>query len=132
MSQDLRNKLFTEAANKAVKSAVEQLNPAIEKSTSPPASGTETNVKKFTDEAKTTTSRAISDSPKDSKVLREIKGIVYLTDVDEAKVGDICSVMRHGKEIAVVEITEVKENTAKATIIDGAGIKPNDKVKVIQ
>ncbi len=55
-----------------------------------------------------------------------------MTDVDEAKVGDIFSVTRDGKEIAVVEITEVKENTAKAKIVDGAGVKPNDKVKIIQ
>lgn len=147
MNSELRNKLFTEAASKAVKAAVEQLSPAIENSTSPAApqnkSATAKNKKSF-DDTKTTASaadtksasRTVSSSSNDSaKVLRVIKGVVYLTGLDNAKVGDIFSIMRGagaGKEVAVVEITEVTQGTAKAKIIDGAGVLPNDRVKIIQ
>lgn len=140
MNSELRNKLFTEAASKAVKRAVEQISPSIEDSTSPAAPP---NKKSF-DETKTdasvadpkSASRAAPRAPNDyAKVLRVIKDVIYLTGLGEAKVGDIFSILRGagaGKEVAVVEITEVKENIAKAKVIEGAGVQKDDRAKIIQ
>ena len=138
MSQDLRNRLFTEAANKAVKSAVEQLSPVIENSVALAGSVKDSGaaeIKQSTDNPDSA-SRSISNSPKNAgKVSRIIKGVVYLTGLDGAKIGDILSVKRgasEGKEIAVIEVTEVNERTVKAKIIDGAGVQTNDRVEIIQ
>lgn len=138
MTPDLRNKLFTEAANKAVKSAVAQLTPAIQNNDSPtdPANNsiaetsTKKEVKTSVSTNPTSTDREISAS---SKVMRVVKDIVFVSGLGRsAKIGDILSVVRGGKEIAVLEITEVNENTAKAKIIEGVGVKANDSVKIIQ
>ena len=142
MTPDLRNKLFTETANKAVKSAVEQLSPAIENKDSQVNAANnqiaETSIKK---DAKTvavannnSTNRERSSAPKESaRVVRMIKDIAFISGLGQsAKIGDILSVVRDGREIAVLEITEVNENTAKAKVIEGAGIKANDTVKIIQ
>lgn len=138
MTPDLRNKLFTEAANKAVKSAVAQLTPAIQNNDSPtnPANNsiaetsTKKEVKTSVSTDPTSTNREISAS---SKVMRVVKDVVFVSGLGRsAKIGDILSVVRGGKEIAVLEITEVGENTAKAKIIEGAGVKANDSVKIIQ
>lgn len=133
MSQDLRNRLFTEAANKAVKSAVEQLSPVIENSVSLSASLKNSDAK---EEKQNSVSREIAESAKVSgKVSRVIKGVVYLTGLKGAKTGDILSVKRadeNGKEIAVIEVTEVNERTVKAKIIQGEGVKSDDLVEIIQ
>ena len=142
MTPDLRNKLFTEAANKAVKSAVEQLSPAIQNNdsqtnpsnNSAAETSTKKEVKTVASNNMTSNNREISTSPKESpKVTRMIKEVVFLSGLGRsAKIGDILSVVRGGREIAVLEITEVNENTAKAKIIEGAGVKANDTVKIIQ
>lgn len=139
LTNDLKIKLFGEAANKAVKNAVRQLSPVIQNSevsiaaAQSKAAETPAKTKTDTDEKeRALTKNAVEENP---KVARVIKDVVYLSGVSNVKVGDILSVIRGaggGKEIAVIEITEVNERTAKAKIIQGAGVQADDKVKLIQ
>lgn len=139
MTPDLRKKLFTKAAKKAVKSAVEQLSPIIQNNDSQSYATNnavaETPSKKDSKSAapSVSTTREISAPKEAAKVTRMIKEVVYLSGLGGgAKKGDLFSVVRDGKEIAVLELTEVNENTAKAKIIEGAGVKADDAVKPLQ
>lgn len=146
-SMDFKIKLFTEAANKAVKSIVKQLSPFIQKSDTsqgastavstdtakPPAAETKNPV------AATTTANTTRDAAIVAKVApkvtRVINGIVFVVGLEGVKIGDILSVVRgagEGKEVAVIEVTEANERTVKAKIIQGAGVQENDRVKIIQ
>lgn len=142
MTNDLKIKLFSEAANKAVKNAVKQLSPVIKNSeASVAAAQTKAEETKVTSsKTKTKTPPAEKDrdiakpaAAENPKVTRVIKEIVYLSGLGDVRIGDILSVTRGaGKEIAVIEITEVNERTAKAKIIQGTGVQAEDKVKLIQ
>lgn len=142
MTNDLKIKLFSEAANKAVKNAVKQLSPVIKDSESAlavaqskTAETKETPPKAKTDTVEKERALTKTTSEENPKVARVIKDVVYLSGLSDVKVGDILSVIRgagNGKEIAVIEITEVNERTAKAKIIQGTGIQTDDRVKLIQ
>jgi len=143
MTNDLKIKLFSEAANKAVKSAVKQLSPVIKNSEASVAAAQTKVVETKETPASKTKSPAVEKErdivkptkAENPKVARVIKEVVYLSGMGDVKIGDILSVVRgagNGKEIAVIEITEVNERTVKAKIIQGTGILAEDRVKLIQ
>ena len=141
-SDGLKVKLFTEAAGKAVKNVVKQLSPIIQNNAAALVAAKSKSTEMEEPAPKSTPTskepeRAITKSTSDEnpKVTRVIKEVVYLSGMSDVKIGDILSVFRgtgEGKEIAVIEITEVNERTAKAKIVQGTGIQANDRVKVIQ
>ncbi len=73
---------------------------------------------------------------------------VYISGLGkDVKIGDLFSILRgveiknpdtgemidfDGKEVAKVEVTEVRENTVKAKIIKGTGVKEKDFVQPIK
>lgn len=140
-SRDFRIKLFTKAADKAVKTAVKQLSPFIQNSgatqTVAQTKPVETT-KAFTPTKNSTSepTRAVSNTSNSSpKISRIVKEIVYLSGMNNAKVGDLLSVVRGsgaGKEVALLEVTEVNENFVKAKIVEGSGILQNDRVQIVQ
>ena len=138
LTQELIIRLFNEAVKKAVKKSVKDLTSIIDGKSSPKVPITPTPTPTLTPKTKISFPRVAVISGK----------IVYLTGLgQDVKVGDLFSVLRgieikdpgtgeiidfDGKEIAKVEVIEVRERTVKAKIIQGTLIKENDVVKRIQ
>lgn len=152
VDEDLRISLFTQAAGKAVTSAVQKLTPLIDNApnfiqsqTNNPTTTT-VNPSTSTNSTKPTTTQSQTISM--AKVAEVVGTTVYITGLGkDVKVGDLLSVIRgkeiknpdtgevidfDGNEIAKVEVFEVRENTVKAKIIKGTGVKIKDFVRVIK
>lgn len=149
LSPEVTVRLFNKAVQKAVSKSVGQLTSIIEGKTAPEVAKEKTSADG--NAAKKNPNIPVVSKPKAvsfPKVATVVGTTVYITGLgQDAKIGDLFSVIRgveikdpdtgevldfDGSEIAKVEITEVRENTVKAKIIQGKGIKEKDVVKPIQ
>lgn len=151
ITEDLKTTLFTKAANKSVASAVNKLNPIINNQ-----NGDVKPEVKATSQNQTTRSMPTSQSVSTAqtrtvaipKVATIVGTTVYISGLGkDVKIGDHFSILRgieikdpdtgevidfDGKEIAKVEVTEVRANTVKAKIIKGADVREKDFVQPIK
>ena len=148
ITPDLQIKLFNSAVEKAVNKSVIQLTSIIDGKTVIKGEKIEETVK--TPVSSRTSSISIPQTKIISvaKVATVVGAKIYITGLGKnTKIGDLFSVIRgveiknpdtgetidfDGKEIAQVEITEVRENTVVAKIIKGAGIRAKDFVKPLE
>ncbi len=146
VDEDLRVTLFTQAANNAVGLGVQKLSPIIDSANNFASSNTEIKTpttKKPDSPIQLVPTRTVSIP----KVAAIVGTNVYITGLaKDIKVGDLFSIIRgieikneagevidfDGKEIAKVEVIEVRENTVKAKIIKGTGIREKDFVQPIK
>ena len=155
ITPDLQISLFNKAVKKAVKKSVDQLTSIIEGKSSAvattkieekPTSQTQISQTKPTTETNTTiTQTRVILMPK----VASISGVnVFISGLaKDVKVGDRFSIMRgtevkdpdtgeiidfDGKEIAIVEVIEIRSQTVRAKIIKGTGIKIKDVVQAIK
>jgi curli biogenesis system outer membrane secretion channel CsgG len=139
ITPDLQIKLFNKAVGNLVKKAVQQLSSIIRetpKTPNPTPTGT------ITPQTPQTQMNSMA------KIVAVNGTTIYITGLgNSVKVGDIVSILRgkeiknattgevidfDGKEIAKAEITEVNENTVKAQIIKGVGVKELDFIKLLK
>lgn len=158
ITYDLQIKLFNKAVEKGVKKAVTQLSSIIEGKSNAIAT---TKLPENSDETTQpgppnpsppgkpeTTSPPRIRTISFPKVAEIDRTTVYITGLGKnVHIGDLLSIMRgkeikdpdtgevvdfDGKEIAKVEVIEVRENTVKAKIIKGTGIRVRDYVQPVQ
>lgn len=158
ITPDLQISLFNKAVKKAVKKSVDQLTSIIEGKSSavattkieekPTSQNNATTTQKSTEISQTnttTTQTRVILMPK----VASISGVNILISglAKDVKVGDRFSIMRgievkdpdtgevidfDGKEIAIVEVIEIRPQTVKAKIIKGTGIKIKDVVQAVK
>jgi curli biogenesis system outer membrane secretion channel CsgG len=153
--EDLKVSLFTTAANRAVDNAVASLVKLIDNVPNDPNSrpgvgGTEPVVARSLTSAPSMSNTASTKVPAAEAKIASVNGAqIYISGLSSScKIGDRFNVKRVGnvikdpdsgevldiemQQIAVVEVTEVRERVVVGKIVSGTGVKVKDVVKPIQ